>query len=109
MQARLPEAAMREKRDFDLWDDICDHLLVIDRKIEGETEDQIVGTYRLLRHEVALEHGGFYSDAEFQTADLVARHPETRFMELGRSCVLPDYRSKRTVGVVCGRAIGPIR
>lgn len=97
MQARLPEAAMREKRDFDHWDDICDHLLVIDRKIEGETEEQIVGTYRLLRHEVALEHGGFYSDAEFQTADLVARHPETRFMELGRSCVLPDYRSKRTV------------
>ncbi|WP_425312642.1 GNAT family N-acetyltransferase [Martelella limonii] len=97
MQARLPEEAMSARRDFDRWDEIFDHLLVIDRKIEGETEDQIVGTYRLLRHEVALAHGGFYSDAEFQTADLVARHPETRFMELGRSCVLPEYRSKRTV------------
>ncbi|MGV0817427.1 GNAT family N-acetyltransferase [Martelella sp. AMO21009] len=97
MQARLPDAAMRAKRDFDRWDDICDHLLVVDHKIEGEPEDQIVATYRLLRHEVAMEHGGFYSDSEFQTADLVARHPEVRFMELGRSCVLPDYRSKRTV------------
>ncbi len=97
MQARLPAEAMRAKRDFDRWDDICDHLLVLDTKLDGDVEDQIVATYRLLRHEVAMEHGGFYSDAEYQTDKLVARHPDTRFMELGRSCVLPDYRSKRTV------------
>jgi putative hemolysin len=28
---------------------------------------------------------------------LLARHPDKRFMELGRSCVLPEYRNKRTV------------
>ncbi|TCT43032.1 ornithine-acyl[acyl carrier protein] N-acyltransferase [Martelella mediterranea] len=97
MQAQLPAEAMRCRRDFDKWDDICDHLLVLDRKIEGDTEDQIVATYRLLRHEVALAHGGFYSDSEYRTDQLVARHPDLRFMELGRSCVLPEYRSKRTV------------
>lgn len=97
MQAQLPAEAMRMKRDFDKWDAVCDHLLVLDTKIDGDPEDQIVATYRLLRHDVAMAHGGFYSDSEYRTDALVARHPELRFMELGRSCVLPAYRSKRTV------------
>ncbi|AJY48375.1 GNAT family N-acetyltransferase [Martelella endophytica] len=97
MQAQLPAEAMLRKRDFDKWDDICDHLLVLDRNIDGDPEDQIVATYRLLRQDVAMQHGGFYSDSEYLTEALVARHPDIRFMELGRSCVLPDYRSKRTV------------
>ncbi len=85
------------RRDIDAWDEICDHLLVLDTLIEGDLEDQIVGTYRLLRQDVAMANGGFYSSSEFQIADLVARHPDKRFMELGRSCVLPQYRTKRTV------------
>lgn len=88
-------AALR--REVDSWDAYCDHLLVLDRSIEGDTEDQIVGTYRILRHEVAMAHGGFYSSSEFEVEKLVARQPHKRFMELGRSCVLPPYRSKRTV------------
>ncbi len=97
MGAQLPAEAMRRERDFDAFDDICDHLLVIDHAIEGDIEDQIVGTYRLLRQEVAMAHGGFYSASEFDLAPLLARHPGKQFMELGRSCVLPDYRTKRTV------------
>jgi len=97
MGAQLPAEAMRRQRDFDSFDDICDHLLVIDHAIEGDIEDQIVGTYRLLRQEVAMAHGGFYSASEFDLAPLLARHPGKQFMELGRSCVLPDYRTKRTV------------
>ncbi len=97
MQAQLPPEAMRIKRDFDRWDAICDHLLVLDRKIEGEPEDQIVATYRLLRHDVAMASGGFYSSGEFDVEPLIARHEGMRFMELGRSCVLPEYRGKRTV------------
>jgi L-ornithine Nalpha-acyltransferase len=97
MGARLAPDAMRRKRDFDSWDEICDHLLVRDRSIEGDPEDQIVGTYRLLRQDVAMQKGGFYSASEFQIETLLARHPGKRFMELGRSCVLPQYRTKRTV------------
>jgi L-ornithine Nalpha-acyltransferase len=97
MKAHLPSEAMRLKLDFDAFDEICDHLLVLDRSIEGDPEDQIVGTYRLLRHEVALANSGFYSASEFCIEALLERHPEKRFMELGRSCVLPDYRTKRTV------------
>ena len=97
MHAQVPPESARKRRDIDACDAICDHLLVLDTAIEGDPEDQIVGTYRLLRQDVAMANGGFYSSSEFEVADLVARHPDKRFMELGRSCVLPQYRTKRTV------------
>ena len=39
--------------------------------------------------EVAAPAGGFYSEDEFELTKLIARHPGQRFLELGRSCVLP--------------------
>lgn len=97
MGADLPPESMRCGRDMDAFDAVCDHLLVLDRSIVGAPEEQIVGTYRLLRQDVARANDGFYSTSEFAIADLLARHPEKRFMELGRSCVLPQYRTRRTV------------
>lgn len=84
-------------RDADRFDEVCDHLLVIDSALPGPDHRRIVGTYRLLRQEVATGAGGFYSEDEFEIGKLVARHPQARFLELGRSCVLPGYRSKRTI------------
>jgi putative hemolysin len=86
-----------EQRDADRFDAVCDHLLVLDTSLPGNAGQQIVGTYRLLRQESAIAAGGFYSDEEFQLESLISRHPDKRFLELGRSCVLPDYRSKRTI------------
>jgi len=97
MQANVSAECHRVKRESDAWDLICDHLVVVDTSIEGDPEDQIVGTYRLLRHSVAMDNGGFYSSSEFALDELLARHPDKKFMELGRSCVLPQYRTKRTV------------
>ncbi|WP_426124611.1 GNAT family N-acetyltransferase [Pararhizobium sp. PWRC1-1] len=97
MKAQIPQDADRRKRDADAWDLVCDHLLVLDTSIEGDPEDQIVGTYRLLRQDVAARTGGFYSASEFSVGSLLERHPDKKFMELGRSCVLPEYRTKRTV------------
>ena len=97
MGARLSPEAMQAGRDFDAYDRICDHLIVLDRSLPGEATDQIVATYRLLRQDVADRHGGFYSQSEFDIAPLIARHPGKKFLELGRSCVLPAYRNKRTV------------
>ncbi|MBX6426077.1 MAG: GNAT family N-acetyltransferase [Variibacter sp.] len=88
------------RRDVDAFDAICEHLLVFDHDTIGtglRRKPRVVGTYRLLRQEVAERHGGFYSAGEFAVDDLVARHPGARFLELGRSCVLAPYRSKRTV------------
>jgi len=92
-------ATLLARRDKDAFDRICDHLLVIDhaakRSIGGKPP--VVGTYRLLRQDVAENHGGFYTENEFDIAGLIDRHAGLRFLELGRSCVLPRYRNKRTV------------
>ena len=84
------------RRDEDRFDAICDHLVVTTRRRAGDTAE-IVGTYRLLRQEVAARHGGFYSAGEYEIESLLLRHANQRFLELGRSCVLPDYRSRRTI------------
>lgn len=86
-----------DRRDSDRFDPLCDHLLVLDNSLTGPEHRRIVGTYRLLRQEMATAAGGFYSEDEFELRRLVARHPDLRFLELGRSCVLPQYRSKRTI------------
>ena len=89
------------RRDRCAFDSICDHLLVIDHAAKskrlGLPKPKVVGCYRLLRQEVAQAHNGFYSAQEFEIAPLLARHADKTFLELGRSCVLPEYRSKRTI------------
>jgi L-ornithine Nalpha-acyltransferase len=81
--------------DRDDFDAICDHLLVVDEN-PGAAADirdgRLIGTYRLLRHEVALAHGGFYSQSEFDLEPLLARGAGLRLLEVGRSCVAKDYR-----------------
>ncbi|MDB5654606.1 MAG: ornithine-acyl[acyl carrier protein] N-acyltransferase, partial [Tardiphaga sp.] len=92
-------ATMLARRDKDAFDKICDHLMVIDHAAKPTLSGRqpVVGTYRLLRHETAMKHGGFYSENEFDLSGMIERHRELRFLELGRSCVLPRYRNKRTV------------
>lgn len=88
------------RRDICPFDRVCDHLLVIDREARnhfGRAKPKIVGVYRLLRGDVAQRSIGFYSQREFDIAPLLARHADKRFLELGRSCVHPKYRSKRVI------------
>ena len=92
-------ATLLARRDKDAFDKICDHLLVIDHDAPPTLRGNqpVVGTYRLLRQEQADAHHGFYSENEFDLSPLLRRHRGLRFLELGRSCVLPRYRTKRTV------------
>lgn len=83
--------------DSDRFDAYCDHLVVLDSDLPGPDHRRVVGTYRLLRQEIAAQHGGFYSADEYEIDRLAARNRGKRFLELGRSCVLPAYRSKRTI------------
>ena len=94
------QASALVRRDICPFDACCDHLLVIDiDRVNrfGRPKPKIIGTYRLLRREVAERNLGFYSQREFDIAPLLARHPDKRFLELGRSCVHPQYRSKRAI------------
>lgn len=104
MSARPTFTAQMRGRDEDPYDAICDHLLVIDTSLPcatgrdwGRRTQHVVGTYRVLRQEVAQRKLGFYTQGEYDIAPLIAAKPAYRFMELGRSCVLKPYRTKRTV------------
>ncbi len=93
----IPSPQMRDQgRDFDKYDDVCDHLLVIDRSVMGDDgQPTVVGTYRLTRDVDAAKVGGFYTASEYQIEKMLAAQPPgTRVMELGRSCILKDYRVK---------------
>ncbi len=101
MSAAPNGAALLSRRDIDDYDALCDHLLVLDHdtnaKPSRQSKPKVVGTYRLLRQEVADRAGGFYTAGEYDIARLLENHRDLRFMELGRSCVLQPYRNKRTV------------
>jgi L-ornithine Nalpha-acyltransferase len=93
----IPSPAMRDAgRDFDHFDDVCDHLLVVDRSVVDDDEQPaVVGTYRLMRDVDAARVGGFYTSTEYDISPMLNGVPEgTRLLELGRSCVLKAYRSR---------------
>ncbi len=101
MSAQADPFTLATRRDRDRFDPICDHMVVVDHDTRepgfGRGKPRIVGTYRLLRQEIADMFGGFYSEGEFDVRPLVSANPGLKFLELGRSCVLSPYRNKRTV------------
>lgn len=105
MSAIPTRLARFRRRDEDVYDAVCDHLLVVDldkttrRGRKGRPAvPKVVGTYRVLRQEVAERRLGFYTASEYDISPLIEKKsPRYRFMELGRSCVLAPYRGKRSV------------
>nr|WP_245281146.1 GNAT family N-acetyltransferase [Methylobacterium sp. ZNC0032] len=100
MSAKPDVISRMFRRDADRFDKACDHLLVIDHAARGRfggIKPKVVGTYRLMRQSAAERLGGFYTESEFNLDPMLALHPGSRFLELGRSCVLKPYRTKRTV------------
>ncbi len=96
MDARPDPAVRAARRDMDPFDEVCDHLLVVDHGLPAS--EAVVGTYRLLREDVAARYGGFYSAAEYDLGPLTGG-PRRRgnLLELGRSCVHPAYRTNATI------------
>lgn len=92
MGARPEGAAAAAGLDVDPYDAVCDHLLVEDR---AAGERQVVGTYRLLRQSVATRHSGFYTAGEFALGSIL--RPGAESLELGRSCIAPQYRDAGTI------------
>ena len=84
-----PEMA-RTRRDFDDLDAIYDHLLVID-PARGDGVAGVVGTYRLQRREDP-RFQRFYTAGEYDISKVASF--KGGLLELGRSCVDVDYRTK---------------
>jgi putative hemolysin len=73
--------------EADAFDGVFDHLLLIDTRRDAAALDDVVGVYRILP---SGRSDRFYSEGEFDLAPL--RATGRRLLELGRSCVHPDYR-----------------
>lgn len=82
------------RRDADAYDPVADHLLVLDHD-RGEGAAAVVGTYRLIRRPAAEKVGAFYSAAEYDLSPIIANGGT--LLELGRSCVAADYRTRGTL------------
>ncbi|WP_341892303.1 GNAT family N-acyltransferase [Variovorax sp. YR752] len=92
MGARLaPPGGAPAGHDIDVFDDFCEHLLVRAPASDDGEPGMVIGTYRVLTPAAARRVGGLYSETEF---DLTRLRPlRARMVELGRSCVHPDWRS----------------
>ncbi len=75
-----------ERLEKDRFDPFFDHLLLLDEAKNGA----VVGVHRLLREDGAKAAGQFYSEDEYDLGPL--RRSGRKLLELGRSCVAPDYR-----------------
>jgi putative hemolysin len=92
--AKADAVARTEQRDAEALDDIADHLIVVDHR-RTDKNLGVVGTYRLLRGDARPAGSAFYSEGEFNIERLV--HSRANLLELGRSCVLRDYRQRQVL------------
>jgi putative hemolysin len=79
--------------ESDRFDDYCQHLIVRDL-----AADSVVGCYRIMTDLQAVRAGGFYSQSEFDLTRILAL--PGRLMEVGRTCVHPDYRSGAVIALL---------
>lgn len=76
------------QRERDRYDTYAGHLLLLDNaRPDG---DRAVGTYRFMTEALAQKAGQFYCEDEYDLTLL--RQSGKGLLELGRSCMHPDYR-----------------
>jgi putative hemolysin len=89
--AAATEEEAAERRERDEYDPYFEHLLLIDQECEdADIERGVVGVYRLMRRQAAIDGIGFYGAGEYDLTLLM--ESETEPLELGRSCVDAAYR-----------------
>ncbi|WP_170371050.1 GNAT family N-acetyltransferase [Ruegeria arenilitoris] len=74
-----------EGLERDQFDPYFDHMLAYD-----DATGEVVGVYRLLPGDRVAEVGRFYSEDEYDLT--VLKNSGRKLLELGRSCLHPDYR-----------------
>lgn len=74
--------------EADPFDPFCRHLILADPG--RPLGDHVVGLYRLMDRAGAEAAGGFYGEGEYDLSPLLASGKH--LLELGRSCLAPEYR-----------------
>lgn len=77
--------------DRDQFDDQCHHLIV-----KKNSDQSIVGTYRVQTYELASKGGGFYTDKYYKLDSIPDEILKLGF-EVGRACIDRDHRNGRVL------------
>jgi putative hemolysin len=88
--------------DADEFDAHCEHLLVRESRT-----GRVVGCTRLLTDRQARRIGGFYSEGEFDLGGIPAL--PGRLLEVGRTCIAPQYRQGSAIAVLWSGLAGFIQ
>ncbi|WP_099823189.1 GNAT family N-acetyltransferase [Oceaniglobus indicus] len=78
------------RREVDRFDAFFDHLILVDPARDAARLDHVVGVYRVMTPEGAARAGQYYTEDEYDIS--VLRQSGRRLLELGRSCLHPQYR-----------------
>lgn len=84
------QSSFETQRDVDEFDDVCHHLIVIERR-----SNEIIGTYRMQSFEMAAQKG-FYTATEFDLSR-VPTEIISNAVELGRACIAKAHRNGRVL------------
>ena len=63
--ASASDSDHERRLETDRFDEWFDHLILIDNRLDRLDSNYVVGSYRLLRGDVAASECGFYSESEF--------------------------------------------
>lgn len=113
MGARVGGRARADRLERDAFDDLADHLILVDQAATSKDPiDKVVGTYRLLGDGGAEGGSGFYGAAEYDLSAIL--NSGRRCVELSRSCVAAEHRGGAAMhllwnglaGYVAARGVG---
>ncbi len=90
MSAKPSPEMQKRRRDFDRYDPLWEHLLVLDHDLGGT----VIGTYRLHRCGTGTPSSELYTNTEYDVAPILEQTGV--LVELGRMCIHPDYRNGAT-------------
>jgi putative hemolysin len=79
--------------DVDEYDSVCQHLVV-----REANSGRVVGCTRLLTDTQARRIGRFYSETEFDLGPVLTL--PGRLLEIGRTCIAPEYRQGAAIAVL---------
>jgi len=94
-QGRGLECAQKYGIDFDEFDEYCLHILVLEKG-----SGRAIGTYRAHLGCIANSAKGFYSSREYAMKGFYKI--ADKCIELGRSCVSPEFRTGAAVALLWG-------
>ncbi len=81
------------KKETDRFDKYSDHIVVTYKKSKF-SKMKIIGTYRLLKQDVAINKSGFYSSNEYNLEKLISSNKYHKMLELSGSCIHENFRNK---------------